>query len=119
MYCTHVPLVLPLVLPCTVQAYFKQRLGLDPVDETRAYTTFLVPRDLEPRLISFLGQLECDAPGLGVTDTQMSLTSLEEVFLAIARKVGDMFSFWVQNVCVCVFSWARSACACHIMGPGP
>eukprot|EP00197_Chlamydomonas_leiostraca_P014447 CAMPEP_0202859992 /NCGR_PEP_ID=MMETSP1391-20130828/1884_1 /ASSEMBLY_ACC=CAM_ASM_000867 /TAXON_ID=1034604 /ORGANISM="Chlamydomonas leiostraca, Strain SAG 11-49" /LENGTH=1190 /DNA_ID=CAMNT_0049539111 /DNA_START=105 /DNA_END=3677 /DNA_ORIENTATION=- len=71
-----------------LKAYFKERLGLEPVDESKVYMSFLVPRDQEAALISFLRQLEKDAAGLGVTDTQMSLTSLEEVFLTIARKAA-------------------------------
>ncbi len=42
----------------------------------------------EEQLIAFLKQLEQDQERLGVTDVQLSLTSLEEVFLTIARKVG-------------------------------
>ena len=48
--------------------------------------TFLVARDQEAALIGFLQRLEGERQGLGVTDIQLSLTSLEEVFLAIARK---------------------------------
>ncbi|KAL6751513.1 hypothetical protein V8C86DRAFT_2775895 [Haematococcus lacustris] len=71
-----------------VLAYFKQRLGLDPADLGRVYITFVVPRDQEAQLIPFLSQLEVDAPSLGITDTQLSLTSLEEVFLTIARQAA-------------------------------
>jgi hypothetical protein len=45
-------------------------------------------RRREEQLISFLKGLEADSQQLGVTDIQLSLTSLEEVFLTIARKVG-------------------------------
>lgn len=68
--------------------YFATKLGLSPADEGRAYTTFLIPRERESELAGFLTQLEKDAPGLGITDVQLSLTSLEEVFLTIARKAA-------------------------------
>ena len=47
-----------------------------------------LPPCREEQLITFLKQLEQDQERLGVTDVQLSLTSLEEVFLTIARKVG-------------------------------
>lgn len=47
---------------------------------------FLVPHSLESQLAAFLAKLEDSSADLGVSDVQMSLTSLEEVFLAIAKK---------------------------------
>ena len=58
-----------------------------PSDETRAYVQFLVPRALEPRLPGFLEALERSAPQLGVTDIQIALSQLEEVFLRVALQV--------------------------------
>ena len=58
-----------------------------PSDETRAYVQFLVPRALEPRLPGFLEALEQSAPQLGVTDIQIALSQLEEVFLRVALQV--------------------------------
>jgi len=69
-----------------VKDFFKEWLGLEPSDETRAYVQWLVPRELEGRLPDFLAALESAAPSLSVTDVQISLTSLEEVFLSIAAK---------------------------------
>jgi hypothetical protein len=69
-------------------------LDVVPVDETRAYILFLVPKDREPRLRGFLQRLEAARAQLGVTDVQISLTSLEEVFLNIARKVRGPVSHW-------------------------
>ena len=58
-----------------------------PSDETRAYVQFLVPRALEHRLPAFLEALERSAPQLGVTDIQIALSQLEEVFLRVALQV--------------------------------
>ncbi|EFJ52653.1 hypothetical protein VOLCADRAFT_85850 [Volvox carteri f. nagariensis] len=69
-----------------VKQFFQERLGLAPVDESKAYMHFLVDREKEPLLNSFLVELEANRGSLGITDVQLSLTSLEEVFLNIARK---------------------------------
>jgi len=59
-----------------------------PADETRAYLEFLLPQSLAPQLPGFLRELEARSHELGITDMQLSLTSLEEVFLTIARQVS-------------------------------
>ncbi|GLC34108.1 hypothetical protein PLESTB_000838300 [Pleodorina starrii] len=69
-----------------VKRFFQDRLGLAPVDESKAYMHFLIARDKEPLLNAFLAELESQRGSLGITDVQLSLTSLEEVFLNIARK---------------------------------
>ena len=60
---------------------------MEPADETRAYLEFLIPQSLAPQLPGFLRELEAQSRDLGISDIQLSLTSLEEVFLTIARKV--------------------------------
>ncbi|PSC73682.1 ABC transporter A family member 2 [Micractinium conductrix] len=65
---------------------FKEDLGVEPTDESKAYITFLVPKAREPQLPAFLQQLDDKRQQLGITDVQICLTSLEEVFLAIARQ---------------------------------
>lgn len=69
-----------------VKAFFRAELGLETSEESRAYVQFLVPHTLESRLAGFLAKLEAASPELGICDIQMSLTSLEEVFLNIAKK---------------------------------
>ena len=61
---------------------------MEPADETRAYLEFLLPQSLAPQLPGFLRELEARSCELGITDMQLSLTSLEEVFLTIARQVS-------------------------------
>lgn len=69
-----------------VKRYFKTYLGEEPVEESKAYITYLVGRDKEEQLNAFLKQLDRDRGQLGLTDIQLSLTSLEEVFLTIAKE---------------------------------
>eukprot|EP00887_Chlorella_sp_A99_P004766 scaffold4.g4766.t1 len=52
---------------------------------SQAYMLFLLPKDAEAALPGFLRALEARRYALGITDLQISLTSLEEVFLSIAR----------------------------------
>ncbi|KAG1680746.1 hypothetical protein FOA52_008079 [Chlamydomonas sp. UWO 241] len=66
--------------------FFRDNLkGLEAVEESKAYIQYLVPRDMEDELQPFLRKLEAEGKALGVTDVQLSLTSLEEVFLNIAK----------------------------------
>jgi len=70
-----------------VSALFKNELGVQaPEAGTGAYLVFLVPKSAENELPGFLQQLEERKDELGVSDIQISLTSLEEVFLSIARQ---------------------------------
>jgi hypothetical protein len=65
---------------------FAQGLGVDPVEESKAYIRFLVPRSQERVLPEFFAVLQQRRAELGVTDVQLSLSTLEEVFLTIARQ---------------------------------
>eukprot|EP00210_Caulerpa_lentillifera_P000918 g888.t1 len=72
-------------LSMSVKAFFMESLGVVPREENRAYITFLVPRDKEPLLPRFLQELENRQQELRIGDIHLSLTTLEEVFLNIAR----------------------------------
>ncbi|KAI8468323.1 MAG: hypothetical protein J3K34DRAFT_523031 [Monoraphidium minutum] len=69
-----------------VRDFFLARLALLPFDEGRCHLHYLVPREHEGRLGGVLVELERQQATMGVSDVQLSLTSLEEVFLTIARK---------------------------------
>ncbi len=75
-------------------------------------TSHSIPPEREDELPSLLKDLEANASTLGINDMQMSLTSLEEVFLNIAKKVcvggGDV---WVWVLCGCGVSSVR-LCVC-------
>jgi len=66
--------------------FFRANLGVEASEIGRVYTTFVVPRALEPQLATFLKALHENKAALGITDMQMSLTTLEQVFLLIARE---------------------------------
>lgn len=66
---------------------FDKELGVTaPEAGTGAYVVYLVPKSAEEALPGFLRGLEEHKTELGINDIQISLTSLEEVFLSIARK---------------------------------
>ena len=77
---------------------------MEPADETRAYLEFLLPQSLAPRLPGFLRELEARSRELGITDMQLSLTSLEEVFLTIARQVSACVSILLPGILTYVAS---------------
>ena len=62
-----------------VQAFFEDRLGLTPADNTGAYLSYHIPAPQAPALPDFLQELEAAGPELGVSDVNIGLTSLEEV----------------------------------------
>jgi len=68
-----------------VKDFFYEHLKLDPTDINKTYINYLVPRAREDDLVPFLEKLESKASSLNITDIQLSLASLEEVFLTIAR----------------------------------
>ena len=69
-----------------VQAFFQERLGLTPADDTGAYLSYHVPASQQPALTAFLADLEAAGPRLGVTDINIGLTSLEEVHPCAVHK---------------------------------
>ena len=68
-------------------AVFKEKLDVDaPETGPGAYLVFLVPKSAQHELPAFLQRLESRRDELSIADIQISLTSLEEVFLSIARR---------------------------------
>jgi hypothetical protein len=68
--------------------FFRNELGVVPAEGSTMgpYLVFLVPKDKESELSDFLRRLEENRRLLNIIDVQISLTSLEEVFLNIAKK---------------------------------
>ena len=62
-----------------VQAFFHDKLGLSPADNTGAYLSYHIPATQGAALPDFLQELEAVGAQLGVTDLNIGLTSLEEV----------------------------------------
>eukprot|EP00245_Coleochaete_scutata_P012781 TRINITY_DN5005_c0_g1_i1.p1 TRINITY_DN5005_c0_g1~~TRINITY_DN5005_c0_g1_i1.p1 ORF type:complete len:1006 (-),score=193.03 TRINITY_DN5005_c0_g1_i1:975-3992(-) len=69
-----------------VKKLFKDELGVEPAGEDKSYLRFMVPREKEPQLAGFFKMLKERKTELGITDVQLSLSTLEEVFLNIARQ---------------------------------
>ncbi|KAJ7195011.1 hypothetical protein O6H91_Y513100 [Diphasiastrum complanatum] len=75
----------PLKTP-DIKLFFRENLGIEPKEENKAYLTFIIPRQREHLLADFFTKLQSRQSELGISDIQLSLTTLEEVFLNIARK---------------------------------
>ena len=69
-----------------VKKFFKDNLDVAPTESEPTYMTFEIPRDSDARLKGALEALESQKAGLGVVSMQLSLSTLEDVFLTIARK---------------------------------
>lgn len=65
---------------------FEEQLGVQPKEENDAFITFIIPRDKESKLVDFVTTLQEKEAELGIADIQISLTTLEDVFLNIARQ---------------------------------
>uniref|UniRef100_A0ACD5X2C7 Uncharacterized protein n=1 Tax=Avena sativa TaxID=4498 RepID=A0ACD5X2C7_AVESA len=69
-----------------VKQFFKERLDVDPKEESRTFLTFVIPHEKEPLLTRFFGELQDREREFGISDIQLGLTTLEEVFLNIAKQ---------------------------------
>ncbi|KAL5544418.1 hypothetical protein UlMin_008202 [Ulmus minor] len=69
-----------------VKQFFKQRLNVSPKEESKSFLTFVIPHDREELLSNFFAELEDREGEFGISDIQLGLTTLEEVFLNIARQ---------------------------------
>ncbi|XP_019082065.1 ABC transporter A family member 2 isoform X4 [Vitis vinifera] len=69
-----------------VKQFFKYHLDIVPKEENKAFLTFVIPHDREARLTKFFGELQDRETEFGIADIQLGLTTLEEVFLNIAKK---------------------------------
>ncbi|KAG2679192.1 hypothetical protein I3760_11G039700 [Carya illinoinensis] len=69
-----------------VKEFFKDRLDVVPKEENKAFLTFVIPHDRERLLTKFFEELEHREREFGISDIQLGLTTLEEVFLNIARQ---------------------------------
>ncbi|XP_022159340.1 ABC transporter A family member 2-like [Momordica charantia] len=69
-----------------IKQFFKSRLDILPKEEHKSFLTYIIPHDREKLLTRFFGELEERKGELGISDIQLSLTTLEEVFLNIAKQ---------------------------------
>ncbi|KAM1099857.1 hypothetical protein ACFX15_006173 [Malus domestica] len=69
-----------------VKQFFKDHLDVLPKEENKAFLTFVIPHDKEGLLKNFFAELQDRESEFGISDIQLGLTTLEEVFLNIARQ---------------------------------
>ncbi|RZC60770.1 hypothetical protein C5167_022538 [Papaver somniferum] len=69
-----------------VKQFFKHHLDVVPKKENKSFVTYVIPHEQEPFLSEFFDELEDRKYEFGIADIQLGLTTLEEVFLNIAKK---------------------------------
>ncbi|OIW17017.1 hypothetical protein TanjilG_00177 [Lupinus angustifolius] len=69
-----------------VKQFFKNRLNVKPKEESNKFLTFVIPHDREELLMNFFAELQYREVEFGISDIQLGLTTLEEVFLNIAKQ---------------------------------
>lgn len=70
----------------SVKKFFKDRLNVLPKEENKSFLTYVIPHDREELLTNFFAELQDREIEFGISDIQLGLTTLEEVFLNIARQ---------------------------------
>ncbi|GAB2289622.1 hypothetical protein Dimus_023931 [Dionaea muscipula] len=66
--------------------FFNDHLDVKPKEESAAFLTYVIPREKEGELKEFFAKLQDMERELGISDIQLGLTTLEEVFLTIAKQ---------------------------------
>ncbi|XP_030937865.1 ABC transporter A family member 2-like isoform X2 [Quercus lobata] len=69
-----------------VRQFFKDHLDVEPKEENKAFLTFVIPHDRESLLKKFFEELQDRQGEFGISDIQLGLTTLDEVFLNIAKQ---------------------------------
>nr|XP_027125264.1 ABC transporter A family member 2-like [Coffea arabica] len=69
-----------------VKQFFKDHLDVVPKEESRSFLTFVIQHDKEKLLKNFFAELQEREREFGIADIQLGLTTLEEVFLNIAKQ---------------------------------
>lgn len=69
-----------------VKQFFENHLDVVPKEENKSFLTFVIPHDKESQLSNFFEELQDREEEFGIADIQLSLTTLEEVFLNIAKQ---------------------------------
>lgn len=68
-----------------VKVFFKNHLDVEPKEEHKSFLTFVIPHDKEKLLPDFFTELQNREDEFGISDIQLGLTTLEEVFMSIAK----------------------------------
>eukprot|EP01116_Phalansterium_solitarium_P019772 TRINITY_DN564_c0_g1_i1.p1 TRINITY_DN564_c0_g1~~TRINITY_DN564_c0_g1_i1.p1 ORF type:complete len:832 (+),score=308.60 TRINITY_DN564_c0_g1_i1:104-2599(+) len=78
----------PDYIPMVID-FFAKNLGVTPEGGGSGFVDFGISRPLLPQLPEFFAALEAEAKNLRISDVQISMTTLEEVFLKIAGMMDD------------------------------
>ncbi|XP_010457652.1 PREDICTED: ABC transporter A family member 9-like [Camelina sativa] len=82
-----------------LKRFFKEHLKVEPTEESKAFMTFVIPHDKEKLLTGFFAELQDRESEFGISDIQLGLATLEEVFLNIARR-AELESATVEGTMV-------------------
>ncbi|KAG7535104.1 ABC transporter-like [Arabidopsis thaliana x Arabidopsis arenosa] len=85
--------------PEPLKRFFKEHLKVEPTEESKAFMTFVIPHDKEQLLTGFFAELQDRESEFGISDIQLGLATLEEVFLNIARR-AELESATVEGTMV-------------------
>ena len=66
--------------------FFTEKLQVESAGGGENFLDFNIPRSVLEKLPEFFAELERKAEKLGVSDVQLSLTTLESVFLKISEE---------------------------------
>ncbi|KAJ1691633.1 hypothetical protein LUZ63_015788 [Rhynchospora breviuscula] len=69
-----------------IKFFFYNHLDVKPTEESKTFLTFVIPHNKEPLLARFFAELQEREYEFGISDIQIGLTTLEEVFLNIAKQ---------------------------------
>ncbi|KAF9671485.1 hypothetical protein SADUNF_Sadunf12G0052600 [Salix dunnii] len=69
-----------------VKKFFKYHLDVTPTEEAKSFLTFVIPHDKERVLTNFFAELQERQGEFCISDIQLGLATLEEVFLNIAKQ---------------------------------
>ncbi|XP_016469345.2 ABC transporter A family member 2-like isoform X1 [Nicotiana tabacum] len=72
--------------PEALKHFFKSRLDVVPKEENKSFLTYVIPHDKERVLTDFFTELQGRETEFGIKDIQLGLTTLEEVFMNIAKQ---------------------------------
>ncbi|KAG5537228.1 hypothetical protein RHGRI_024616 [Rhododendron griersonianum] len=71
-----------------LRKFFKHHLNVMPKEETKYFISYVIPRKEERNLRKFFTELKERKKEFGISDIQLNLTTLEDVFLNVAKKAA-------------------------------
>ncbi|KAI8537560.1 hypothetical protein RHMOL_Rhmol09G0033500 [Rhododendron molle] len=71
-----------------LRSFFKHHLNVMPKEETKYFVSYVIPHKEESNLRKFFTELQERETEFGISDVQLNLTTLEDVFLNVATKAA-------------------------------